>query len=30
VLYFLRDWLDKHILFTDHEYKEALKKISIV
>ncbi len=26
VLYFLRDWLDHHILCTDHKYKEALKQ----
>jgi hemerythrin-like metal-binding protein len=27
VLYFLRDWLDHHILTTDHEYKEALSSL---
>lgn len=28
VLYFLRDWLDKHILSTDRRYKEALSKLN--
>jgi hemerythrin-like metal-binding protein len=29
LLYFLRDWLDKHILGTDHRYKEALMKVNL-
>jgi hemerythrin-like metal-binding protein len=29
VLFFLRDWLQDHILCTDHKYKEALKRAEI-
>lgn len=29
VLFFLRDWLQKHILGTDHQYAEALNRAGI-
>jgi len=29
VLYFMRDWLEKHILITDHKYIDRLKQAGI-